>query len=71
MTIALKIRLEQAREARDRASEAQEVERVAVSRFIGEARTAGWSWARIGSVLGISDTAVRAYYTRNNSERVT
>ena len=71
MTSRLETRLGLAIEARDFAAAAQEAERVAVARFIGEARFADWSWAKIGAALGISDTAARAYYSRNNSERVT
>jgi hypothetical protein len=62
----LSVRLRLALAAREHTAAAQAAERVAVARFIHEARLLDWPWSRIGSALGISDNAVRNYYTRNN-----
>jgi hypothetical protein len=61
----LNLRLSLAREAREYTAAAQEAERVAVTKFIELARFANWSWQKIGDSLGITDTAARAYYSRN------
>src|SRR3974390_504369 len=66
MTSRLETRLGLAIEARDFPAAAQGAGGVAGARSIGEARFADWSWAKIGAALGISDTAARAYYSRNN-----
>lgn len=45
---------------------AQREEREAVVALIREALLCHWSWRKIASCLGVSDTAARRYYERNH-----
>lgn len=60
------VTLERARRVRERLQNATCEEREFTIAFMRCARTARWSWRKIGASLGVTETAARRYYGRNN-----
>jgi hypothetical protein len=44
---------------------ARELHRLRVTEFMSEARSAGWTWQRIGEALNVTDTGARRFFFRN------
>lgn len=57
--------LETALKLRNKAKSAERAARTGTMLFIDAALTARWTWAVIGTRLGVSATGARRYYARN------
>ncbi len=60
-----KISLRAAEDARYACNEAKRIYADCYLRYIRDALAASWSWRRIGEGLGVSEQAVRRYWTAN------